>query len=189
MKLYFLLAVSVFGGQTVTIPADPKTPETRFGAPSPEAAPALARLTYLVGDWTVTSFERTSSGTFVASPAVSFLRARYLRDGLSLMAEFYEERPDGFHGFHIVTHDPERGLVHRYFDARRNQRIEFVGAFRGGEYDITRRGGYDGRGEFLYKETDSEITATSFVKRIYQSGDEGKTWKQGDYYFRYTRVR
>ncbi len=189
MKLVFLLAVSVLGGQTVTIPADPKTPETRFGAPSPEAAPALARLTYLVGDWTVTSFERTSSGTFVASPAVSFLRARYLRDGLSLMAEFYEERPGGFHGFHIVTHDPERGLVHRYFDARRNQRIEFVGAFRGGEYDITRRGGYDGRGEFLYKETDSEITATSFVKRIYQSGDEGKTWKQGDYYFRYTRVR
>ena len=189
MKLFFLLAVSVFVGQSVAIPEDPKPSETRFGAPSPKAAPGLSRLTYLVGDWTVTSFERTTSGAFAKSPGVSFFRARYLRDGLSLMAEFFEERTNGFYGFHIVTHDPERGLVHRYFDARRNQRIEFAGVFRGDEYEITRRGGYNGRGEFLYKETDSEITATSFVKRIYQSDDDGKTWKQGDYYFRYTRVR
>lgn len=189
MRLFFLLAVSVYGGQAATIPDGLKTPETRFGAPSPMAAPALARLTHLLGDWTVTTFERAKGGEFAQSPVVSFFRARYLRDGLSLMAEFFEERTNGFYGFHIVTHDPERGLVHRYFDARRNQRIEFAGVFRGNEYEITRRGGYNGRGEFLYKETDSEITATSFVKRIYQSDDDGKTWKQGDYYFRYTRVR
>ena len=121
-----LFAVAVFGGRAVAIPEDPKTPDSPFGAPSPKAAPALARLTYLLGDWTVTSFERTKGGEFIANPAVSFFRARYLRDGLSLMAEFFEERT---------------------------------------------------------------ISATSFVKRIYQSDDEGKTWKQGNYYFRYTRVR
>ena len=109
--------------------SDPRGPEDAgltIRCAEPEGRPALARLTYLLGDWTVTSFERTKGGEFIANPAVSFFRARYLRDGLSLMAEFFEERT---------------------------------------------------------------ISATSFVKRIYQSDDEGKTWKQGDYYFRYTRVR
>lgn len=44
-------------------------------------------------------------------------------------------------------------------------------------------------GDFLYRETDSEITSDSFVKRIYQSDDDGDTWVEGDYYFRFERVR
>ncbi len=160
-----------------------------FGAVSAKAAPDLARLSYLAGEWSVQNYARNAAGEFVESPVQSIFRARYLRDGLSLMAEYFEARTDGFYGFHVVTHDPERGLVHRYFDAFRNQRIEFLGHFRDGRYDITRRGGYKGQGDFLYRESDSEITAESFVKRIYRSPDEGKTWNEGDYYFRFTRVR
>ncbi len=157
-------------------------------AASENAAPDLHRLKYLIGEWSVQSFTRNEGGEFVESPTRSSFRARYLRDGLSLFAEYFEKRTDGFYGFHVVTHDPDRGLVHRYFDASRNQRIEFEGRFRDGRYDVTRRGGYNGQGDFLYRETDSEITANAFVKRIYRSRDEGKSWIEGDYYFRFTRI-
>ncbi|MEZ4588225.1 MAG: hypothetical protein R2909_17745 [Gemmatimonadales bacterium] len=116
------------------------------------------------------------------------MRARYLRDGLGLLEEFYEAQADGFHGLHLITHDPDEGIVHRYSDARRNQRVEFRGRFDGADYVISMRGGYNGKGDFLYREVDSGIGADGFVKRIYRSTDEGKTWVEGNYYYRFARA-
>lgn len=182
-------AVVAISAAAFTANAPAATQATQdFGAASDAAAPDLAKLDYLRGEWTVRSFARNDSGVFVESPGTSSYRVRYLYDGLSILAEFYGESRDGFYGVHVITHDPERGLLHSYFNARANRRIEFEGTFRGDEYDLTRLGGYGG-GDFLYRETDSEITSDSFVKRIYQSDDDGDTWVEGDYYFRFERVR
>ncbi|MEM7351984.1 MAG: hypothetical protein AAF657_14385 [Acidobacteriota bacterium] len=189
IRLGLVLALGTVATAAAQSEATNSTTTPPLGAVSAKAAPDLAQLKYLLGEWSVQNFARNDAGEFEESPVRSIFRARYLRDGLSLMAEYFEARTDGFYGFHIVTHDPERGLVHRYFDALRNQRIEFLGDFHDGGYDITRRGGYNGQGDFLYRETDSEITPGSFVKRIYRSPDEGKTWQEGDYYFRFTRVQ
>ncbi|MBK8251024.1 MAG: hypothetical protein IPK85_27065 [Gemmatimonadetes bacterium] len=86
------------------------------------------------------NFVRNAGGAFVEQPARSLMRARYLRDGLSLLVEYHEARADGFHGVHLITADPARGLVHRYSDARRNQRVEFSGRFDGDQYVISRVG-------------------------------------------------
>jgi hypothetical protein len=89
---------------------------------------------------------------------------------------------------HLITHDPARGLIHNYFNARAHRRLEFTGTLKNGEYHVARDGGYGG-GDFMYRETDSKISSSSFVKRIYESRDGGKTWKQGNYYFRFERTR
>lgn len=147
----------------------------------------LHALNYMIGEWSVTTYVRSPEGTFEPVPESSMFRARYLRDGLSIMAEYFERRTDGFYGFHIINFDASRGFAHRYFDARRNQRIEFNGALDGTRYQITRQGGYNGKGAFLYREVDRDIGANSFVKRIYMSKDEGESWIEGDYYFRFER--
>lgn len=162
-------------------------PEVDPGTASPRAAPELRRLSYLVGDWTVETFTRDSRGAFVADSSIAFYRVRWLRDGLTLMTESFEGRAAGFHGVHLITADSAAGLVHRFSDARRGQRIEFRGAFSGDQYHITRRGGYNGRGNFLYRETDSEISETGFLRSIFLSDDEGRNWREGDYRFRYRR--
>jgi len=190
MKAWTAIGVVVAVGAVVVAANAPAAMQAgqEFGAVSDTAAPDLAKLDYLLGEWNVRSFVRNDSGEFVESPTTSSFRVRYLYDGLSILAEFYGKRRDGFYGVHVITHDPERGLIHSYFNARANRRIEFEGTFRGDEYDLTRLGGYGG-GDFLYRETDSEITSDSFVKRIYQSDDDGNTWVEGDYYFRFERVR
>lgn len=163
-------------------------PDPLFGAPSAEAPEVLVDVGYLIGEWRVLSFSRDESGEFVEAPDTTSYRARYLYDGLGILAEFYGPSPDGFYGVHVITHDSARGLVHSYFNARANRRLEFEGSFGDAGYDLTRRGGYGG-GDFLYRETDSEITADSFVKRVYQSVDDGESWVEGDYYFRFERTR
>jgi len=159
-----------------------------FGAPSSDASQALVSLGYLIGEWHVISYARDDSGQFVESPDTTSYRAEYLYDGLGILAEFYGPSRDGFYGVHVITHDPSRGLVHTYFNARANRRIDFEGAFGDEGYNLTRPGGYGG-GDFLYRETDSEIETDSFVKRVFQSLDEGARWTEGDYYFRFERVR
>lgn len=162
--------------------------ETDFGAPSASASSELVELQYLIGEWVVRSFERDSSGQFVESAFSSSYRAQYLYDGLSILAEFYGEDRDGFYGVHVITHDSARGLIHSYFNARAGRRLEFSGIHQDGEYHLTRDGGYGG-GDFKFRETDSEISSSSFVKRIYESRDDGESWEEGNYYFRFERVR
>ena len=174
---FFALGVAPVVGQT----------EANFGSPSASAPDDLVALQYLVGEWVVRSFERDSTNRFVESAYTSSYRARYLYDGLSILAEFYGDDRDGFYGVHVITSDSARGLIHSYFNARADRRIEFTGSHRDGEYHLTRDGGYGG-GDFTYRETDSEISESSFVKRIYESRDGGDTWEEGDYYFRFERV-
>ncbi|MBL8961942.1 MAG: hypothetical protein JNJ98_18920 [Gemmatimonadetes bacterium] len=157
------------------------------GAAADGAAPVLKRLGYLTGRWSVQNFVRDSSGRFVELPVRSFMRARYLRDGRSLLVEYHEAKADGFHGVHLVTADPTRGLVHRYSDARRNQRVEFSGRFDGDRYVISRVGGYNDEGPFLYREVDGDIRPDAFVKRLYRSDDGGVSWSELGYYYRFVR--
>ncbi len=158
-----------------------------FGQVSERAAPDLAAMDFLVGEWVVRTFVRDDSGEFRETPGSTSYRARYLFDGLSIMAEFYGSNRDGFYGVHIISHDADRGLIHSYFNAQANRRIEFEGTFVGRGYELSRRGGYGG-GDFLYKEVDSEIEPDSFVKRIYQSENGGESWVQGGYYFAFERA-
>lgn len=143
MKAWTAIGVMVAVGAVVVAANAPAAMQAgqEFSAVSDTAAPDLAKLDYLLGEWNVRSFVRNDSGEFVESPTTSSFRVRYLYDGLSILAEFYGKRRDGFYGVHVITHDPERGLIHSYFNARANRRIEFEGTFRGDEYDLTRLGG------------------------------------------------
>ena len=179
------MAVVVLG--TTAAQVQPQAVEADRADASADAAPGLRRLVYLTGRWSVRNFVRNAGGVFVEQPARSFMRARYLRDGLSLLVEYHEARADGFHGVHLITTDPARGLVHRYSDARRNQRVEFSGRFDGDQYLISRVGGYEDQGTYLYREVDGEIGPDAFVKRLYRSDDGGVSWSELGYYYRFVR--
>lgn len=164
-------------------------PVAGFGTPSAAVSPELRQLDYLIGLWTVHSFTRNDDGQFAESPyATSSYRARYLYDGLSILAEFFGENRDGFYGVHVISHDPDVGLIHNYFNARAGRRLEFSGAFRNKKYYLSRPGGYSGK-DAHYREVDSEIQDDSFIKRIFTSEDGGETWVEGDYYFSFERVK
>jgi hypothetical protein len=161
---------------------------TAQGGDEAVASPAeLTELDYLIGEWTVRSFSRQPAAEFVEADFTTSYRARYLYDGLSILAEFYGESREGFYGVHLISRAAAAEFVHHYLNARANRRLEFRGRFEDGDYHLSRDGGYGG-GDFLFEEVDSEIQANSFVKRIYQSDDDGATWVEGDYYFRFERV-
>lgn len=183
----FVLALVAVGG--LAAPLQPQAVEPDRDTASNGAAPALRRLGYLAGQWSVRNFVRDSGGVFVELPVRSFMRARYLRDGLSLLVEFHEASAEGFHGVHLITSGQGRGLVHRYSDARRNQRVEFAGRFEGDRYVISRIGGYGDDGNYLYREVDSELSSDAFVKRLYRSDDGGVSWKELGFYYRFVRQR
>jgi hypothetical protein len=174
---------------SVAAPMQPQAVEPDRESVAADAAPAFKRLGYLTGRWSVRNFVKDSVGVCVELPIRSFMRARYLRDGRSLLVEYHEARADGFHGVHLVTADPARGLVHRYSDARRNQRVEFTGRFDADRYVMSRVGGYGDEGTFLYREVDSEIGPDAFVKRLYRSDDGGASWSELGFYYRFVRER
>lgn len=153
-----------------------------------EPAPKLTELNHLIGEWRLRSFSRSDGGEFVEAESTSSYRACLMYDGRSILAEFYGESPDEFYGVHLISRASDSEFVHYYLNARLNRRLEFRGRFEGGEYHLSRPGGYGG-GDFLYKEVDSEIRPDSFVKRIYKSHDDGVTWVEGNYYFRFERVK
>ena len=146
----------------------------------------LQPLTYMLGEWTVVSFVRGEDGRFEEQPDTTFFRARTMYDGKSILSEFYGSNQDGFYGFHAITADSTSGIVHSYFNAGANRRIEFNGRFEDGSYHLERFGGYGG-GDMLYRESDSNISEDSFTKRIYESNDNGETWREGNYFFKIAR--
>jgi hypothetical protein len=179
-----LTLVAVLG--PAVLGAGPLRAQADEASSAPE--PGIPELSYLLGEWTLRSFSRPSpEEPFVEADYTTQYQARYLYDGLSILAEFLGQSRSGFYGVHLISRDSEGGLVHYYLNARANRRLEFRGKFENGQYTLSRPGGYSG-GDFLYREIDSEIEPSSFVKHIYQSSDEGKTWVEGNYYFRFERI-
>lgn len=161
-----------------------------LGQANPKASESIARLAYMVGEWELTSYVRNEDGVFKANPKTSFFRARYLHDGYSVMNESYGEDPNGFYGVNIITYDAtSEELIFSFFNAKRSRRVEFMAAFEGDDLHIWNQGGYQEKGDYLYRETDTEITNDAFIKRLHRSDDGGKTWVEGDYYFAYKRIR
>lgn len=150
--------------------------------------PHLAELDYLLGDWRVRTFTREApSGQWTETAVASWYRARLLRDGRSILAEFYASETDDFYGVHLISREAEGRFVHWYLNSKAERRLEFSGHREPNAYHLTRPGGYGG-GDFLYRETDSEIRADSFAKEIFRSDDHGRTWMQQDYRFEFERV-
>ena len=149
----------------------------------------LSELNYLIGEWRVRTFTRDeTSEEWTETSSPSWYRARRLRDGRSILAEFYETDPDGFYGVHLISRGMDGEFLHSYLNSKANRRLVFSGRREGMTYHLERRGGYGG-GDFLYRETDSEIGPDSFTKEVFRSEDDGRTWQQQGYRFRFERLR
>ncbi len=155
-----------------------------------DAAPVeLEQLHYLVGQWKVTTYVRNDAGEFEPVAPTSFMETRYLFDGYGVLTEYHSNDPDDFYSISIVTWDDELGrFVISFHNAKKNRRVRFEGRMKDGALLVTNRGGYGEKGDFVFRESDVEITKTSFVKRLHRSDDDGRTWIELDYYFTYERL-
>lgn len=153
-----------------------------------DAPVELEQLDYLVGRWKVTTYVRDEAGEFRPVEATSFMEGRYLFDGYGVVVEHHVGDPDNFYSLSIITWDEELGrFVVSFHNAKKNRRLIFGAEMQDGALVITNRGGYAQDGDFLYRESDVEITEDSFVKRLHRS-DHGVTWEELGYYFTYERL-
>lgn len=189
MRIAHLCLVLLFMSGTWKVQAQSEEVAS-FGAANEQAPAALHHVDYMRGEWEVTSYTRDSTGTFQAAEETSFFRGQFLYDGYLMQTEYYGSDPNGFYSTTIITYDTEtETFVFSFFNAKLNRRLAFEGHMVDGTMTISNRGGYGQRGDFIYRETDTIISANRFEKRLHRSDDDGRTWQEQNYYFVYDRLR
>lgn len=163
--------------------------QTSFGQANANA-PAMEKLDYLSGDWEVTSYFRGEDSTFSPNPHKSYFKAYYLFDGFMLQTEYYGDDPNGFYSTTLICWDDSTATYHcHFFNAKKNRNVLFLGRLNGEVLEVTNRGGYAEKEDYIYRETDTRVSDDHFLKYLHRSDDNGKSWQQLNYYFEFRRKK
>jgi len=160
------------------------------GRRSVDGSPQLEHLDYLIGIWRVTSYSRDDSGEFVAIPGYTCYRARWLYDGHGVQAEYYSNDPTGFYSNSVISWNESRQeFTVQFTNAKRARTIGFTARAGDGGLVVTNRGGYAGKEDYLYRETDRLREDGTVVKSIDRSDDDAATWTELSYRFEMSPIR
>ncbi len=153
-------------------------------------APEMEKLAYLTGDWEVTSYFRGEDSTFSPNPHKSYFKAYYLYDGYMLQTEYYGDDPNGFYSTTLIRWDDSTATYHcHFFNAKKNRTVLFLGRLSGEVLEVTNRGGYAAKEDYIYRESDTRLSDDHFLKHLHRSDDNGKSWHQLNYYFEFRRKK
>ncbi len=150
----------------------------QYGKPDPKAGPEVAQFQFLTGDWTVKVQMRVENGALAMLKPHSHVFARYLPDGRTVQQEF--SVPDGsFFSTQVKAyHVKEKRWINKFINSMRQRWTTTYSTWKDGKMVTIVPKGYSGKEKHWSKEIDSEFSTDRFVKRVYLSHDEGKTWEE-----------
>jgi hypothetical protein len=137
--------------------------------------PELAQFEYYRGVWKSEMEMKQDDGTFKKLDAVATIRGKFLDDHKTFQSQFTTDR--GFFSTDIRTFNTTTKEWNALFLNAKSQRWhEFTSEIIDGKMTTIVKGGYSGKEEFDVKIIDTVISDSHFLKNVYQSRDEMKTW-------------
>ncbi|MFC2953864.1 hypothetical protein ACFOOP_18140 [Marinicaulis aureus] len=158
----------------------------------PRAGEALAKLDFLVGDWSIKSTYSQADGSTVESQAK--MNSRYTMGGFAIEAE----------SIHAFPRDPANNIfvsTHIFMAHPKTERIAAIaintlgnrkfndGEFIENDFVVVASGEMFGGSDHLELTRYTNISDSRFETRSEISEDGGATWRDGGYSAVYTRVK
>lgn len=137
--------------------------------------PELAQFEYYQGEWKSQMEMKQDNGTFKKLEAIATIKGNFLEDHKTFQSQFTTDK--GFFSTDIRTFNTTTKEWNALFlNAKAQRWHEFTSKIVDGKMTTIVRGGYSGKEEFDVKVVDSVITRSHYLKKVYRSTDQMKTW-------------
>lgn len=138
--------------------------------------PELAQFEYYIGEWKTQMEFKQDDGTFKKLEAVGTIKGKFLDDHKTYQSQFTTDK--GFFSTDIRTYNTATKEWNALFLNARDQRWhKFTSRKEDGKMTTVVRGGYSGTEGFDLKVVDTVKTESHYLKNVYKSTDQMKTWE------------
>ncbi len=137
--------------------------------------PELAQFEYYRGEWQSEMSMKQDDGTFKKLKAVSTIKGEFLDDHKTFQSQFIiAERffSTDVRTFNTTTKEWQA----LFLNAKAQRWHTFTSKIIDGKMTTIVRGGYSGKEEFDVKIVDTVLTNNHYLKNVYHSNDQMKTW-------------
>jgi len=139
------------------------------------STPELAQFEYYRGEWKSEMEIKQDDGTFKKLEAVATIKGKFLDDHKTFQSQFTTDK--GFFSTDIRTFNTTTKEWNALFlNAQAQRWHEFTSRVVDGKMTTIVRGGYSGKEEFDVKVVDIVVTDSHYLKNVYNSTDQMKTW-------------
>ena len=141
-----------------------------------KSVPELAQFEYYRGKWKSEMEMKQQDGTFKKLKVDVTIQGEYLEDHKTFQSQFTTN--NGFFSTDIRTYNSTTKEWQALFlNAKAQRWHEFTSKLVDGKMTTIVKGGYSGKEVFDVKIVDVVITDEHYLKYIYHSTDQSKTWK------------
>jgi len=141
-----------------------------------KSTPELAQFEYYRGKWKSEMEMKQKDGTFKKLEVNATIQGKYLEDHKTFQSQFTTNK--GFFSTDIRTYNSITKEWHALFlNAKAQRWHEFTSKIVDGKMTTIVKGGYSGKEEFDVKIVDVVITDSHYLKNVYHSNDQSKTWQ------------
>jgi hypothetical protein len=137
--------------------------------------PELAQFEYYRGEWKSQMEMKQDDGTFKKLEFIATIKGQFLDDHKTFQSQFTTDK--GFFSTDIRTFNKTTKEWNALFlNAQAQRWHEFTSKMIDGKMTTIVKGGYSGKEEFDVKAVDTVITDSHYLRRVYNSTDQMKTW-------------
>ncbi len=168
----------------------PATTQRDFGRLHPQAPPETEQYAFLIGEWSCTTRFQKPDGSGEFNEGHATWTGEYILDGWAIQDLWVRRLADGreFHGTNIRSFNPEtKKWDNRWLPAGSLQWVYYESEMQADTMVMTGGEGSDPFGDYVDRNTFSEITPEHWRWRKDRSYDGGKTWREGIGYIEATR--
>ena len=155
-----------------------------FGKINPKAPPETAQFDFMTGEWRVDIKYKRPSGDYMEYQAT--FRCFWIVDGFVLQQDWIGPYAKGSE-FRAYDPSKKKWRGHNIYAGSDCKTTE--GEFKDGNMIMYILDAKDRTGEFINRETYYDITETSFKMKSDRSYDGGKTWGEGAYSMKGSRIK
>lgn len=141
-----------------------------------EYIPELAQFEYYRGEWESEMEMKQEDGTFKKLEFVATIQGKFLDDHKTFQSQF--KSGERFFSTDIRTFNTTTNEWHAFFlNAKAQRWHKFTSKIVDGKMTTLVKGGYSGKEKFDVKVVDTVISDSCYLKNVYHSTDQMKTWE------------
>lgn len=147
--------------------------EYGFADPS---IPELMQFEYYRGEWKSEMEMKHMDGTFKKLEVIATIKGKFLNDHKTFQSQFTTDK--GFFSTDIRTFNhATKEWTALFLNAKAQRWHTFTSKLVDGKMTTIVKGGYSGKEKFDVKVVDIVITNSHYLKMVYNSTDQMKTWE------------